>query len=181
MSVKIRMKKMGSKKRPFFRIVAADARSPRDGRFIEQIGYYNPLTEPADIKIDEDKLYKWLDDGAVPSGNVVNLLKQLGLLERWQLLKSGVAIQDLDRVIEERRAKQPKAKPKEKVKLSKKAAAKAEEEKKSEGKEEPEEAAPPAREQEEPAESAGEKATEESGEEVEEKADTAEDETKTGE
>ncbi|MBU8922118.1 MAG: 30S ribosomal protein S16 [Bacteroidales bacterium] len=123
MAVKIRLKKMGAKKRPFYRIVAADERCPRDGRFIEIIGYYNPLTDPADIKVDEDKLYKWLDNGAKPTDNTKDVLKQLHLIEKWQLLKSGVPIAQIDATIAERRAKQPKPKEKVKGKLSKKAVA----------------------------------------------------------
>ena len=134
MAVKIRLKKMGSKKRPFYRVVAADSRFPRDGRFLEIVGYYNPMLEPAEIKIDEDKLYKWLDDGAKPTGNAANVLKEAGLLERWRLLRAGVKIAELDATIEERRAKQPSPKPR-KRKLSKKAqAAKAAEEKAAEEK-----------------------------------------------
>lgn len=124
MAVKIRLKKMGSKKRPFYRLVAADVRSPRDGRFIETLGYYNPLVDPPEIKLDDDKIYRWLNEGAEPTVNVKNLLKRIGLLERWQLLKQGVAIAELDAKIEERRAKQPQAVPKVGSKLSKKAAAK---------------------------------------------------------
>ena len=104
---------MGSKKRPFFRIVATDSRSPRDGRFIEILGYYNPMVDPPDIKFDDDKVYKWLDVGAEPSSNVAQLLKRAGLLERWRLLKQGVKISELDAKIAERREKQPKPKPKE--------------------------------------------------------------------
>ncbi len=114
---------MGSKKNPFFRIVAADSRFPRDGRFIEMLGFYDPMTEPANIKIDEDKLYKWLDDGAKPTDNTADVLKKAGLLERWQLLKSGVKISELDEVIEARREKQPKPEGKKVEKLSKKAVA----------------------------------------------------------
>jgi len=134
LAVKIRMKKMGSKKKPFFRLVAADSRSPRDGRFIETLGYYNPISNPPDIKLDDDKVFKWLDSGAIPSENARQILKKAGLLERWELLKSGVAISELDARIEERRAKQPKAKPKTEKKLSKKkaAAAKADAEAKKE-------------------------------------------------
>ena len=132
LAVKIRMKRMGSKKKPFYRIIVADARSPRDGRFIEMLGYYDPMTEPANIKVDEDKLYKWLDKGAIPTDSAANVFKRVGLLERWQLLKSGLKISELDEAIEARRAKQPKAEAKEKVKLSRKAvaAAKKEEEEK---------------------------------------------------
>lgn len=132
MAVKIRLKKMGSKKRPFYRLIAADSRSPRDGRFIETLGYYNPMADPPEIQIDDDKVYKWLDQGAKPTGNATNILKQKGILERWRLLKQGVAIAELDAKIEERRAKQPKPIPKPAKKLSKKAAAKAKEEIESE-------------------------------------------------
>lgn len=113
MAVKIRMKRMGSRKRPFFRVVAADMRSPRDGRFIEVLGYYNPMVDPPDIKFDEDKVYKWLNVGAELSGNVAQLLKKMGLLERWQLLKQGVKVSELDAKIAERREKQPKPMNKE--------------------------------------------------------------------
>lgn len=128
MSVKLRLKKMGSKKRPFYRLVAADSRSPRDGRFIEALGYYNPMEDPPRIEIDDDKVFKWLDQGAKPTGNAANILKQKGLIERWQLLRQGVTVAELDAAIEQRRAKQPKAVPKKGKKLSKKAAAKAKEE-----------------------------------------------------
>ena len=120
MAVKIRMKKMGSKKKPFFRIVAADSRSPRDGRFIETLGYYNPISNPPEIKLDDDKIYKWLDSGATPTENTRQILRKVGVLERWELLKSGVTIAELDAKIEERRAKQPKPQPKTEKKLSKK-------------------------------------------------------------
>jgi len=78
--VKIRLKRMGAHKRPFYRVVAADARAPRDGRFIEEIGYYNPMTEPAEIKIDEEKAKKWLGNGAQPTDTVKRLFKQSGIL-----------------------------------------------------------------------------------------------------
>ena len=76
MAVKIRLKRMGAKKAPFYRVVVADSRTPRDGRFIEEIGYYNPLTDPADIKIDTDKVQKWMDLGAEMSDTVRSLMKQ---------------------------------------------------------------------------------------------------------
>ena len=79
MSVKIRLKRMGSKKKPFYRIVVADSRSPRDGRFIEEIGYYNPLTEPAEVKINEEKATKWVQNGAQPTDVVKRLFAQAGL------------------------------------------------------------------------------------------------------
>ncbi|NLD19813.1 MAG: 30S ribosomal protein S16 [Clostridiales bacterium] len=78
--VKIRLKRMGAHKKPFYRVVVADARAPRDGKFIEEIGYYNPLTEPADIKIDEEKAKKWLENGAQATDTVKALFKRSGIL-----------------------------------------------------------------------------------------------------
>ena len=86
MAVKLRLKRMGSKKRPFYRIVAADSRSPRDGRFIEEVGYYNPITEPADVKIDEDKAMKWLNDGAIPTDTVRDLFGKQGIMKAFMSL-----------------------------------------------------------------------------------------------
>jgi small subunit ribosomal protein S16 len=82
MAVKIRMTRMGAKKKPFYRLVVADSRSPRDGKFIEQIGYYNPISEPAQIKIDEEKAVKWLNDGAQPTETVKALFKKHGVYEK---------------------------------------------------------------------------------------------------
>ena len=79
MSVKIRLKRMGMKKMPFYRLVVTDSRSPRDGRFIEEIGYYNPLTEPSTIKIDLEKAANWIANGAQPTDTVKVLLKKAGL------------------------------------------------------------------------------------------------------
>jgi small subunit ribosomal protein S16 len=81
MAVKIRLTRLGSKKSPFYRVVVADSRFPRDGRFVEEIGYYNPLTEPAEIKIDADKAQKWLKNGAQPTDTVKSLLKKAGVTE----------------------------------------------------------------------------------------------------
>ena len=78
--VKIRLKRMGAHKKPFYRIVAADARAPRDGKFIEEMGYYNPMTEPADIKIDAEKAQKWLANGAQTTDTVKRLFKNAGIL-----------------------------------------------------------------------------------------------------
>ena len=80
MAVKIRLRRMGAKKAPFYRIVVADSRFPRDGRFIEEIGYYNPMTEPADIKIDAEAAKKWLGNGAQPTDTVRGLFKKTGIL-----------------------------------------------------------------------------------------------------
>ena len=81
MAVKIRLKRMGAKKAPFYRVVVADSRSPRDGRFIEEIGYYNPMTNPADIKIDAEKATKWIADGAQPTETVKSLLKKSDIIK----------------------------------------------------------------------------------------------------
>ncbi|GKX31719.1 30S ribosomal protein S16 [Vallitalea longa] len=81
MAVKMRLKRMGAKKAPFYRIVVADSRSPRDGKFIEQVGYYNPTTNPVDLKINEEVANKWLSNGAQPSDTVKRLLKQAGVVK----------------------------------------------------------------------------------------------------
>ncbi len=81
MSVKIRLKRMGMKKKPFYRVVVADIRSPRDGRFIEEIGYYNPMTKPAEISIKNDRAQYWLGVGAQPTDTVRILLKKSGAIE----------------------------------------------------------------------------------------------------
>ncbi|MEW6723743.1 MAG: 30S ribosomal protein S16 [Bacillota bacterium] len=82
MAVKIRMRRMGAKKAPFFRLVVADSRSPRDGRFIEEVGYYNPTTEPATVKVDEGKALEWMLKGAQPSDTVRSLFSQIGLMNK---------------------------------------------------------------------------------------------------
>ena len=76
MAVKIRLRRMGAKKAPFYRVVVADSRYPRDGRFIEEIGYYNPMTNPATVKIDMEKADKWISNGAQPTDTVKALLKK---------------------------------------------------------------------------------------------------------
>lgn len=89
MAVKLRLKRMGSKRKPFYRIIAADARSPRDGRFIEQVGTYNPITEPATININEELAMKWLKDGAQPTDTVRNLFSKAGIMKKIHDEKSG--------------------------------------------------------------------------------------------
>lgn len=82
MAVKIRLRRMGAKKAPFYRVVVADSRSPRDGRFIDEIGYYNPITEPATIKIDEEKAIQWVNNGAQPTDIVKRLFDKSGVSEK---------------------------------------------------------------------------------------------------
>lgn len=83
MAVKLRLKRMGAKKQPFYRIVAADSRSPRDGKFIEILGTYNPIVEPAEIKLEEELVLKWLRTGAEPTETVRTLFRKTGILEKF--------------------------------------------------------------------------------------------------
>jgi small subunit ribosomal protein S16 len=90
MAVKIRLKRTGKKKAPSYRVVVADSRSPRDGRIIENIGWYNPRVEPSAINIDEEKALRWLKHGAQPTESVAILLKRVGILGRFQQSKQPV-------------------------------------------------------------------------------------------
>jgi small subunit ribosomal protein S16 len=83
MSVRIRLKRMGAHKAPFYRVVVSDSRSPRDGRFIEEIGVYNPVAQPTQVQIDEEKALKWLQNGAQASETVRNLLSQAGVMKKF--------------------------------------------------------------------------------------------------
>lgn len=80
---------MGAKKRPIYRLVAIDSRRARQGRFVDQLGHYNPLERPATVRVDEEKIYDWLRKGAEPSDTVKSLFAQIGLSEKWELLKQG--------------------------------------------------------------------------------------------
>ena len=79
MAVKIRLRRMGAKKAPFYRVVVADSRSPRDGRFIEEVGYYDPMKDPAEIKLDAEKVQKWIASGAQPTDTVRALINKSGI------------------------------------------------------------------------------------------------------
>jgi small subunit ribosomal protein S16 len=87
--IKIRLRRVGAKKQPSYRVVIADSRAPRDGRFIETVGFYNPRTEPPTIEIKEDRALYWLSQGAQPTDSVASLLNRLGTMERLARLKSG--------------------------------------------------------------------------------------------
>jgi small subunit ribosomal protein S16 len=89
MAVKIRLKRMGAKKSPFYRIVVADSRSPRDGRYIEVVGTYNPVTQPAKVDINEELALKWLQDGAKPSDTVRNLFSPQGIMEKFHVANTS--------------------------------------------------------------------------------------------
>ncbi|MBQ6282100.1 MAG: 30S ribosomal protein S16 [Bacilli bacterium] len=89
MAVKLRLMRMGAKKRPFYRVVAADSRYPRDGKFVEVVGTYNPVDENASINIDEEKAMKWLKNGAIPTDTVRNILSRAGVMEKFHNTKQG--------------------------------------------------------------------------------------------
>lgn len=91
---------MGSKKRPFYRLVATDSRMPRDGRFIETVGYYNPVANPAVLKVEEELVFKWFERGAVATTSVASLLRQVGCLQKWELMKQGVTGTELEQKVE---------------------------------------------------------------------------------
>jgi small subunit ribosomal protein S16 len=94
MPVRIRLRRMGAKKRPFYRLVVANSTSPRDGRFIETLGYYDPLTDPATVKVDEEKAILWLSRGAQPTDTAEYLLKKEGILEKFQEQKAAGAFRN---------------------------------------------------------------------------------------
>lgn len=112
MAVHIRLRRMGAKKRAFFRIVASDSRRARDGRFLETLGTYDPITKPAKISVFEDKLSKWLDEGAAPSDTVSSLLTQIGFIEKYHKAKKGEDVSEitLRTTITERKKKTRKIK-----------------------------------------------------------------------
>jgi small subunit ribosomal protein S16 len=89
LAVKLRLTRMGKKKQPFYRIVAVDSRTRRDGKYIEKIGHYNPITNPAEIVIDEEKAFYWLKNGAIPTDTVKNLLGKKGIMVKWHFMKHG--------------------------------------------------------------------------------------------
>ena len=96
MAVRIRLQRLGRKKRPFYRLVAADARAQRDGVFLERLGHYNPITEPADVVIDEEKALKWLRRGAQPSDTAKRLLSQQGIWKKFTYEKLGKPLPDAE-------------------------------------------------------------------------------------
>lgn len=99
--VRIRLRRVGARHQPSYRIVAADKESPRDGRFLENLGFYNPRTEPSTVEIKEDRLFHWLKNGAQPSDAVVKVLKPLGTWDRWERFKGG---EDIEGLLEEAEA-----------------------------------------------------------------------------
>jgi small subunit ribosomal protein S16 len=99
--VRIRLRRVGAAKQPSYRIVAAEKESPRDGRFIEILGHYNPRTEPATIQMNEERIYDWIGKGAQPSDSVMQIFRSTGLLERYERYKAG---EDLETLMKEAQA-----------------------------------------------------------------------------
>ncbi|HLO32456.1 MAG TPA: 30S ribosomal protein S16 [Anaerolineales bacterium] len=103
--VRIRLRRIGLKGQPTYRIVAADKESPRDGRFLEILGFYNPRTQPATIHVKEDRAYHWMKNGALPSESVGQIFKSAGLLERFERFKKGESVEILMKEAEEAETK----------------------------------------------------------------------------
>lgn len=112
MPIRIRLRRMGAKKRPFYRIVVAESKMPRDGRFIEEVGYYNPLVEPMVVNLKEERIYSWLERGAQPTETVRSLLKKVGLWAKWGIRKSGGDTSEIE-IVTQAPGKKRKMKPKE--------------------------------------------------------------------
>lgn len=102
--VRIRLRRIGLKGQPSYRMVIADKESPRDGRFLEIVGFYNPRTEPATLNIKEDRIYEWMSKGAQPSESVTQLFKTAGTLERFERFKKGEPVESLLAEVEKARA-----------------------------------------------------------------------------
>jgi small subunit ribosomal protein S16 len=124
--VKLRLRRVGAKKQASFRIVATDSRSPRDGRFIEVVGFYNPRTEPETVQVKEDRALHWLSVGAQPTEAVARLLKKMGTLERYERLKKGESVETLVAEAEAAAESAPAISPKTRREPGKAAAKKAE-------------------------------------------------------
>jgi len=144
LAVKLRLMRMGRKKRPFYRVIAIDSRSPRDGKYLEKLGTYNPLTEPLEVSINEERALYWLGVGAIPSDTVKSLLRREGILYKWDLIRKKLSEEEMDEkmklweVIQLERQKKLLAKLEEKksqaTKKSEEQKAKTEEQEKKEGK-----------------------------------------------
>jgi len=93
--VRIRLRRIGLKKQPSYRVIAADIESPRDGRFLEILGTYNPRTNPFTLEVKEDRIYEWMKNGAQPSESVLKLFKSVGLMDRYERFKAGEAMETL--------------------------------------------------------------------------------------
>lgn len=144
MAVKLRLRRMGKKKQPIYKMVAADSRSPRDGKFLEAVGFYNPLTKPHTLDLKEDRILYWLNVGAQPTHTVKSLLRQQGITLKKELISKGFDEEKVKSELENwQKMKEAGSKKRTEKKLSKKAKAKQEAE-----------AAAPAAEEQAPAEEA---------------------------
>lgn len=101
MAVSLRLTRMGRKKRPFYRIIAIDSRKRRDGKYIERIGYYDPITNPIQLEVDHDLAIKWLQRGAQPSQTVTSLFRKAGVMLRWDMVKRGYDQADIEAAVSE--------------------------------------------------------------------------------
>jgi small subunit ribosomal protein S16 len=126
LAVKLRLRRIGKKKQPMYKVVAADARAPRDGKFLESVGLYNPLTNPHTLELKEDRVLYWLGVGAQPTDTVASLFRQKGITLKRELTKKGLSEEKIN-VEMENWSKLKEAKPKSKPKRSKKSEAKASE------------------------------------------------------
>ncbi len=123
MAVKLRLRRMGKKKQPIYKVVAADTRSPRDGKFLEALGLYNPLTDPHTVEIKEDRVLYWLDNGAQPTNTVKSLLRQKGITLKRELGKKGLDAEKVEAELENwKKLKEASSKKKSVKKKSKKQA-----------------------------------------------------------
>ena len=144
MAVKLRLRRMGKKKQPIYKMVAADSRSPRDGKFLEAVGFYNPLTDPHTLELKEDRILYWLNVGAQPTHTVKSLLRQKGITLKKELMSKGLEEEKINSELENwQKMKEAGSKKKTEKKLSRKAKAKQE----AEASAEPAEPAKPAEEQ----------------------------------
>ena len=110
--VRLRLRRIGLKGQPTYRVVAADKESPRDGRFLEILGFYNPRTKPATVHLNEDRVYHWMKNGALPTESVAQVFKYSGTLVRWERLKEGEAGETLVKEAEEAEGKRVESKGK---------------------------------------------------------------------
>ena len=101
MAVHIRLKRQGRKKRPFYRVVAIDSRSHREGREIERLGWYDPVNDKLSVEFKEDRVFHWLNEGAIPTDTVSSLLRKKGLAYKWHLIKSGVSTEQISAHMDE--------------------------------------------------------------------------------
>jgi len=123
LAVKLRLRRMGKKKQPIYKVVAADTRSPRDGKFLEALGLYNPLTDPHTVEIKEDRVLYWLDNGAQPTNTVKSLLRQKGITLKRELGKKGLDAEKVEAELENwKKLKEASSKKKSVKKKSKKQA-----------------------------------------------------------